>query len=528
MSHHLLSGAHHDHSGVIKQDTDNLNLHPSVPLTVYLERHGERADYGGASGNRWVDHAVQGEREDPPLTVTGFHQARMTARYVHRSENEHPKPCVIITSPFLRCLQTAYAHVEAIQKYGDCPGEEVRLHIENGLAEYNTELFKMSAKRFGKHPDMLSRFAENKAKFPVDDDYQSVHSLPDFAMETPSEADARLRTTLKKLQIKYADEPAIMLVTHQHCVNAMLPPDPRRAYTTPYCALSGFRPPVTNTIQWQSSAAIANNIPVFYRHTAAPWHEHFAMMSIHVKGYEKPSKRGGSEATGSGSPLKAAKAMGNKLSKMISKDDGYSRAQRSLLERKQLYMLPEEVKLHRPFYQPELDQYYAGSQSGPGVKIEFSVKKPRKGDMMFAPCPHHQHAIIHVATGLYLTVNGNPFEKFANLVLAPSPYHYETNDVWNVLRDRTGEWAVTPASGLELCFDPNGSDTFAGLQPVDLNSEVHTSGGYARDAKAATQLVLEATSMSHMIRGGMEISSNIGGGRTAKPALGHHENHHAR
>ena len=70
---------HHDHSGVIQLHQDHATMHASIPLTVYLERHGERADYGGASGNRWVDHAVSGEREDPPLTVTGFHQARMTA-----------------------------------------------------------------------------------------------------------------------------------------------------------------------------------------------------------------------------------------------------------------------------------------------------------------------------------------------------------------------------------------------------------------------------------------------------------------
>ena len=87
---------------------------------VWVVRHGERID---SVEKEWKKTAAR--PHDPPLTPAGFEQAAATGRALrdHRLD-------AIYTSPFLRCVQTAKAIVEALGP--DAP----RIYIEPGLGEW--------------------------------------------------------------------------------------------------------------------------------------------------------------------------------------------------------------------------------------------------------------------------------------------------------------------------------------------------------------------------------------------------------
>lgn len=87
---------------------------------VWVVRHGERID---SVEKGWKKTAAR--PHDPPLTPAGFEQAAATGRALrgHRLD-------AIYTSPFLRCVQTATAIVEAMG-----PGAPP-IHVEPGLGEW--------------------------------------------------------------------------------------------------------------------------------------------------------------------------------------------------------------------------------------------------------------------------------------------------------------------------------------------------------------------------------------------------------
>mmetsp|Transcript_30935 Transcript_30935/g.73419 ORF Transcript_30935/g.73419 Transcript_30935/m.73419 type:complete len:512 (+) Transcript_30935:48-1583(+) len=87
---------------------------------VWVVRHGERID---SVEKGWKKTAAR--PHDPPLTPAGFEQAAATGRALrgHRLD-------AIYTSPFLRCVQTATAIVEAMG-----PGAPP-IHLEPGLGEW--------------------------------------------------------------------------------------------------------------------------------------------------------------------------------------------------------------------------------------------------------------------------------------------------------------------------------------------------------------------------------------------------------
>lgn len=88
--------------------------------SVWVVRHGERID---AVEKGWKKTAAR--PHDPPLTPTGFEQAAATGRALREHRLD-----AIYTSPFLRCVQTATAIVEAMG-----PGAPP-IHVEPGLGEW--------------------------------------------------------------------------------------------------------------------------------------------------------------------------------------------------------------------------------------------------------------------------------------------------------------------------------------------------------------------------------------------------------
>eukprot|EP00628_Pelagophyceae_sp_CCMP2097_P004433 CAMPEP_0184095512 /NCGR_PEP_ID=MMETSP0974-20121125/9810_1 /TAXON_ID=483370 /ORGANISM="non described non described, Strain CCMP2097" /LENGTH=283 /DNA_ID=CAMNT_0026398321 /DNA_START=15 /DNA_END=862 /DNA_ORIENTATION=- len=100
-----------------------------LPAAVFVCRHGEREDYAWA--NRGENWQAQAERPwDTPLTAAGHLQARAVGcavRDVHVPALRCAPVTRIVSSPLLRCVQTACAAAEALGL--------TTVGIEPGLAE---------------------------------------------------------------------------------------------------------------------------------------------------------------------------------------------------------------------------------------------------------------------------------------------------------------------------------------------------------------------------------------------------------
>lgn len=93
---------------------------------IWVIRHGDRADGCQASQSSYARSSVY----DPPLTIAGLRQAKMTAKYICSKNNKSSEPpTLVMTSPFLRCVQTAWPLAVAAK---------APLVIENSLCEWLT------------------------------------------------------------------------------------------------------------------------------------------------------------------------------------------------------------------------------------------------------------------------------------------------------------------------------------------------------------------------------------------------------
>ena len=71
--------------------------------TFHFIRHGERADL---SGNPLEKSEIK-LKFDPHLTELGKKQAKSTGEFLAQKYKNDSNPIFIVSSPFLRCLQTA-------------------------------------------------------------------------------------------------------------------------------------------------------------------------------------------------------------------------------------------------------------------------------------------------------------------------------------------------------------------------------------------------------------------------------------
>ena len=77
-----------------------------------------------------------GNPADPSLTAHGVRQSHELAAYLSSERFPGPKPCIVYSSPFYRCLQTIQPSVEALDGDGDgLPSvkREKGVRVENGL-----------------------------------------------------------------------------------------------------------------------------------------------------------------------------------------------------------------------------------------------------------------------------------------------------------------------------------------------------------------------------------------------------------
>lgn len=218
-------------------------------------RHGQRADDPLAKDSVPIEIEF-----DPPLSKNGILQAKLTGRYlresiavIERMANE-PKKVVVISSPFLRCIQTA-------------------INLANGLASFHKETIYITdeiceiqkTKFFKKEVLQDLHFRQEKAT-------QSYYQLPEgqtftlkeknfykkststsnfnFVKNTPSfpesihDCSLRFKQARKNISQKYLkncqNDVIVILVTHSigvQCLIHELEPE-KEIPQIDYCSLT--------------------------------------------------------------------------------------------------------------------------------------------------------------------------------------------------------------------------------------------------------------------------------------------------
>mmetsp|Transcript_6266 Transcript_6266/g.7291 ORF Transcript_6266/g.7291 Transcript_6266/m.7291 type:complete len:299 (+) Transcript_6266:64-960(+) len=160
--------------------------------TLFIVRHGDRWDY---SHPEWSSTAAR--PGDPPLSSLGHRQARDVGRYldeVFARENIHARDITLLSSPFLRCIQTSNELLSEFHKTQGDVAETVSIQPEYSV-------FELDSKDRGWHAS-LPTLAERKCYFPrMEEAHESmfVPTLP----ENRGQFLDRCEDVIRRLNTKY-------------------------------------------------------------------------------------------------------------------------------------------------------------------------------------------------------------------------------------------------------------------------------------------------------------------------------------
>jgi broad specificity phosphatase PhoE len=207
------------------------------PTRLWLVRHGESAGNlalldAERRGAETID--IQGRDVDVPLSELGERQARAVGRWFAQ-QTESERPSVIISSPYVRALQTTrHISSELPEGEAECLGDERLREKEFGELNRYTKL------------GILARFPEEARRR---SDLGKFYYRPPGG-ESWCDVVLRLRSVLQDLQFSYAGE-RVLIVAHQvvvHCLRYVIERlDERqlleidRANDVPNCAITSYR-----------------------------------------------------------------------------------------------------------------------------------------------------------------------------------------------------------------------------------------------------------------------------------------------
>jgi len=144
----------------------------------------------------WVKTAEN--RYNPPLHPRGFIQAQETSQRLFQEKIDN-----IITSPFLRTLQTA----ETVAQ-----GLGMKFHVEEGLAEWLREDEFEYWPKYYPREEVVEKFAHFSGE------YKSLSPIRMFP-ESRAELDIRMKKALEGLMARY--EGNILIITHASPIDAV-------------------------------------------------------------------------------------------------------------------------------------------------------------------------------------------------------------------------------------------------------------------------------------------------------------------
>ncbi|KAJ1645465.1 hypothetical protein LPJ64_002934 [Coemansia asiatica] len=181
---------------------------PKHTLTCYFVRHGERIDH---IDDDWVHTATT--PYDPPLTRHGIVQAHRTGALISQLEQQasiaHKTEYLVLTSPFLRCVQTAQAIHEGFQQQQNKYALDIepwRISVEPGLCEMMSENY----------------FSEQVPDSIIDKSTRDIHSKRLCCEMVYSEDYEQIRKTLPRYSEEFQDMMARFVSTLDIVVSRMV------------------------------------------------------------------------------------------------------------------------------------------------------------------------------------------------------------------------------------------------------------------------------------------------------------------
>jgi len=207
----------------------------TCPTRLWIVRHGESAGNlalldAERRGAKTID--IHGRDVDVPLSELGERQARAVGRWFAQ-QVEAERPSVIISSPYVRALQTT-RHISNELPEAECIDDE-----------------RLREKEFGE----LNRYTKSGILAHFPEEARRRADLGKFYYRPPGgeswcDVVLRLRSVLQDLQLSYAGE-RVLIVAHQvvvHCLRYVIERlDERRlleidgANDVPNCAITSYR-----------------------------------------------------------------------------------------------------------------------------------------------------------------------------------------------------------------------------------------------------------------------------------------------
>jgi broad specificity phosphatase PhoE len=190
-------------------------------VNVFVTRHGARIDNGSDSDTQWLRKAAHGRRNDAHLSPSG-HQAalELAADLVRRQEKDGITLDHIVSSPFVRCIETANAVAEAIDR---------TIKVEPGIAEVGSSASQMASQ------------TELEAQFPrIDPDYSPVMPRDELPKSEWSDGAAAYRAAKVAKQVHSSLGGNVLFIGHGASCLGLVQAFGAEGYVG-YCSLSHFQ-----------------------------------------------------------------------------------------------------------------------------------------------------------------------------------------------------------------------------------------------------------------------------------------------
>ena len=153
------------------------SIRQSSTRHVFVTRHGARLDNGPDGRRDWLAKIGHGRPQDAPLSPHGHKAATELAQALLQWQEENPNSVInhIVSSPFLRCVETAQAVARTLH---------LVIKIEPGIAEV------------GSRPSHMASLEEIQARFPnlIDTTYSEILSRSQLPTNEYSDGAAARRT----------------------------------------------------------------------------------------------------------------------------------------------------------------------------------------------------------------------------------------------------------------------------------------------------------------------------------------------
>ncbi|KAL7409035.1 histidine phosphatase superfamily [Mrakia frigida] len=207
---------------------------PTMPLeTIYIARHGFRINWVTENWSTPTKMA-----RDPPLAGYGIAQAEKLGAHLASPPDGEPKPELVFSSPFYRCIQTS-------APLGKALGVEIRL--EHGIMEWYSTVPIATPQLLHPRPSDPTTLSVHFPPGTLDLAYSSTY-YPSRLGETLSDLLLRARlfliAFLRRIEEEYPDVKTICLIGHAASVIALgraLTGDKDLEVTAGCCTVSTYK-----------------------------------------------------------------------------------------------------------------------------------------------------------------------------------------------------------------------------------------------------------------------------------------------